>query len=236
MAVLTGESNKDNPVLSVNQIILRKGRSMIIDDIDYKFIDYFGTKIGVSKRGDVFWNGTKRNINYNKDGYSVCSIDVPEKGWRTVRVARLVALAYIPNPDNLPEVNHKDYDRTNSNVENLEWVTHADNVKYSMCNRPDFTGSNNPNYGNRKLSEIYAKDKQLAKEKQGRQGLQNGRCRGIKVFSGDVMIAEFDYIAQCCEYIAEHYAIGVKPISIRGRIDASIRNGTTYKGLTFVKE
>ena len=133
---------------------------------EYKYIDYFGTTIGVSKNGDIVWNGKRRNITYNADGYSVCSIKVPNKGWRSVRVSRLVALAYIPNPNNLPEVNHKDFDRTNSNVENLEWVSRRDNVRYSICNKPDMHGENNPNYGNNKLSKIYANDKELAKEKQ----------------------------------------------------------------------
>ena len=48
-------------------------------------------------------------------------------------VHRLVAETYIPNPDNLPEVNHKDEDKTNNNVANLEWSTHADNVQHSLA-------------------------------------------------------------------------------------------------------
>jgi hypothetical protein len=42
-------------------------------------------------------------------------------------VSRLVAKAFIPNPDNLPEVNHKDLNKSNNNVENLEWITSQDN-------------------------------------------------------------------------------------------------------------
>lgn len=51
-------------------------------------------------------------------------------------VHRLVATAFIDNPNNLPEVNHKDFDKTNNTIENLEWISREDNVKHS-CNDED---------------------------------------------------------------------------------------------------
>lgn len=65
----------------------------------------------------------------NTDGYLLVDLRDGENR-KQVRVHRLVALAFLPNPENLPTVNHRDECITNNELSNLEWMTIGDNVRY----------------------------------------------------------------------------------------------------------
>lgn len=69
---------------------------------------------------------------------------------KTFSIHRLVAIAFIPNPNNLPEVNHIDGNKMNNNYTNLEWISSKDNIKHSFINRlSNYKGERN---GRSKLS------------------------------------------------------------------------------------
>ncbi len=98
---------------------------------EWKSIIGYENEYLVSNNGDVFSLRSKKRLkpSINEKGYMrVCLQKRGMKSWK--RVNRLVAEAFIPNPDNLPMVNHKDEDKTNNFLENLEWCTAQYNNTY----------------------------------------------------------------------------------------------------------
>ena len=66
----------------------------------------------------------------HKEGYKLVSVSVNSKH-KELTVHRLVALAFIQNPKGYRDVNHKDGNKSNNVLENLEWVSHSENIKHS---------------------------------------------------------------------------------------------------------
>lgn len=67
----------------------------------------------------------------DQDGYYCVNIQRGNKE-QHVRIHRLVAQAFIPNPENKPQVNHKDGNKKNNHVDNLEWCTNRENVHHAI--------------------------------------------------------------------------------------------------------
>lgn len=90
----------------------------------------------VSNKGKVYSDKSGKlkplRLKKTKHGYLVARLHQDSKVHEK-SVHRLVAEAFIPNPEKLPEVNHKDENKTNNSTDNLEWITHEDNNRYSKC-------------------------------------------------------------------------------------------------------
>jgi len=80
--------------------------------------------------GNIY-NSKGRRIKPYDNGYGYLIVDIRIMGKRKhIKVHRIIATAFIPNPHLLPEVNHKDEDKHNNAVENLEWCTSSYNKTY----------------------------------------------------------------------------------------------------------
>jgi len=65
----------------------------------------------------------------DSNGYYVVNID-----GKRMRAHRLLSKSFIPNPLNKPQVNHKDLNKSNNHISNLEWVTNGENVRHAIRN------------------------------------------------------------------------------------------------------
>lgn len=120
--------------------------SEIIDGVEYREVTIRGRTKLVDRNGNAInpiRRKQKATTHVNADGYLCFGGGIP--------VHMYVSRAWLDGYFEGAEVNHKDFNRQNNNVENLEWVTHADNVKYSV----------------KENSEVWNKS---------RQGIHNGRA------------------------------------------------------------
>lgn len=87
----------------------------------------------IDRSGNVYSTHSKRLLKQevDKDGYRRVTLTMGGKS-KHFGVHRLVAMAYINNPKAAPEVNHKDGNKENNDVSNLEWVTTRENIQHAI--------------------------------------------------------------------------------------------------------
>ena len=98
-------------------------------------INIIQTNYIIHKEGYITNKKTNKILSASlnrKGGYYYVKIKYLDK-WIGISIHRLVALAYIPNPNNLPCVNHKDENKDNNHVDNLEWCTCEYNNRYGTA-------------------------------------------------------------------------------------------------------
>jgi len=100
----------------------------------WKDVDGYENYYRVSNNGKVLSVIKSKHIILKQrvTKYGYCAVNIRnEQNKRNVSVHRIVAIAFIPNPENKREVNHKDGIKTNNSIENLEWVTRSENCYHS---------------------------------------------------------------------------------------------------------
>ena len=129
----------------------------------YKKADYT-----ITKNGEVYNNVTGKKLKPQTNGKGYLRIKIENK---LEFVHRLVAEKYIPNPENKPQVNHKDGNKLNNCVDNLEWVTNLENRQHAISHNLHLKGEkcpwakitqkdvdyirNHPEYNSNEIAEIF---------------------------------------------------------------------------------
>lgn len=110
-----------------------------MSEISWKRMIYHGKDLGdfylVSNTGEIkgVKTGKIRKKNINQEGYYFVGISLGSRSNKPiVKIHRAVAETFIGNPNNLPMINHKDGNKLNNNVENLEFCTHQYNVNHAV--------------------------------------------------------------------------------------------------------
>ena len=156
----------------------------------WKDIEEYNGEYQVSNLGRVksFKNNKEKLLKpfftkTNQEGYLV--VNLCQNNKRKIKlVHRLVAEAFIPNPNNFPFINHKDEDKTNNNVDNLEWCDSKYNNNYGtlrekMKKKLSFKVAQYDLNDN--LIKIYDSAHEAAKENNIEQGGISACCRGKQI-------------------------------------------------------
>lgn len=165
--------------------------------MEWKPIEKYEGLYLVSDTGKVFSvrNNRLLKLSLNNAGYYGVEFNIRGKVKKEF-VHRLVAEAFLPNPNNYPVVNHKDENPKNNNVSNLEWCTHKYNTNYGTCiqrmteNRTYHSGEDNV-----KSKAVYQFDL---------EGNFIARFGGVREASRQLDISSKS-ISKCCTGVLKQY-------------------------------
>ncbi len=93
---------------------------------------FYGESVNLKNHQNALWPEIIMKPRLKKNGYLQIGLSKNGK-YKTFTIHRLVAKVFISNPDNLPYVNHKDENKQNNRVDNLEWCSPAYNTNYGTA-------------------------------------------------------------------------------------------------------
>lgn len=206
-----------------------------------KYSGYF-----VDKKGNVYSSKANKGHLFKQkipqksnSGYLYVSINN-----KMVYIHRLVAETFIENPENKPQVNHKDFNKENNCVENLEWVTQTENINHLKDNNPckGKTGSNSGYLfeGNNLIQHFRSlqKAKEYCRQNYGCTlctiGSKNVNWRHSLIYIRDCDFPNFDIFDFWTNRDAEIVELKTKQ-DARNK-DIKGFGGSLYEGIDFVKD
>lgn len=175
-------------------------------------------------------------------GYLTVGITCDRISSSSTRVHRLVAEAFIPNPNNMPYINHKDNDPTNNDVSNLEWCTPKYNMEYSFFSGERVSGYSIPvklyidgefysNYSSvEHCSKEFSPNKNFFKLKEGEDSKLDGFVKIIKMQRNDIPKSEPLNKKVFKEPLMR---ISSKPMSHGSEVYNSIKEFSNTKGISY---
>ena len=96
-----------------------------------KDIPGFEGQYAITQDGRVWSHKTQKWRVPRLGRYCTVTLSLPGRRLKAVYVHRVLAMAWIPNPESKPQVNHIDGNKMNNRVENLEWVTRKENTRHA---------------------------------------------------------------------------------------------------------
>ena len=104
---------------------------------------YLNTEYYITECGKIFRNNKELKPSITNKGYKTYRASINNK-LKHISIHRAVAQLYVPNPENKPQVNHKDGDKLNNHYTNLEWVTNQENKNHAKLHNLYAKGSDMP--------------------------------------------------------------------------------------------
>ena len=117
-----------------------------MNSLEYKYINGYNNKYYITREGKVYISNYK-NTGVDKEmkpriiaGYYALGLEDPKSTpnnriQKIHKKHRLLAEYFIPNPENKPCINHKDGNKLNNSIDNLEWATISENTKHAYANK-----------------------------------------------------------------------------------------------------